>query len=64
MSIWMQLLVIAGAALVLWILYRGIKGNPQMYSRENISKSFSTMGVLALILIAFVAFCVVLLRAS
>lgn len=50
------------AGLIVWLLYRSIKGRPEQFSRENLSKSFSTMGGLALVLIAFVAFLVFLLR--
>lgn len=49
-----QLLGLVAAGLVVWILYRNIKNQPQQFSREKIMKSFSSMGVLALILIVFV----------
>lgn len=57
-----QILGLIGAGLIVWILYRSIKGRPEQFSRENLSKSFSTMGVLALILILFIAFLVFMLR--
>ncbi|KTD36438.1 hypothetical protein Lnau_1422 [Legionella nautarum] len=57
-----QILGLLGAGLIVWILYRMIKGRPEQFSRENLSKSFSTMGFLALILIAFIAFLVFMLR--
>ncbi|KTD17973.1 hypothetical protein [Legionella jordanis] len=57
-----QILGILGAALIIWVLYRAIKGRPDQFSREKLAKSFSTLGILALILIAFVAFLVFLLR--
>ncbi len=57
-----QILGLIGAALIVWILYRSIKHNPQQFSRANLSKSFSSMGILALLLIGFVALLVVLLR--
>ena len=59
-----QVLGLVAAGLIVWILYRAIKGRPEQFSRENLSKSFSTMGFLALILIAFIAFLVFLLRSS
>lgn len=59
-----QILGLIGAGLIVWILYRAIKGRPEQFSRENLSKSFSTMGFLALILIAFIAFLVFMLRYS
>ena len=59
-----QILALIGAALIVWILYRNIKGRPEQFSRENLSKSFSTLGILALLLIGFVALLVMLLRST
>lgn len=49
-----QVLGLVAAGFVVWILYRSIKNQPQQFSREKIMKSFSSMGILALILIVFV----------
>lgn len=57
-----QLLGLVGAGLIIWFLYRTLKGQKEQFSRENISKSFSSMGILALLLIGFVALLVVILR--
>ncbi|MBA2657304.1 MAG: hypothetical protein H0U70_10055 [Tatlockia sp.] len=57
-----QILGVIGAGLIIWVLYRSIKGRPEQFSRENLTKSFSTMGFLGLILIAFIAFLVFMLR--
>ena len=57
-----QLLLLVGIFAVGWWIYRIIKGNPSAFSRENLGKSFFTMGVLAIILIAFITFCIFLLR--
>lgn len=57
-----QILGVLGAVLIVWVLYRTIKGRPDQFSRENLSKSFSTMGILALLLIAFVAFLIFMAR--
>ncbi len=57
-----QILGLIGAGLIVWVLYRNIKGRPELFSRENLSKSFSTMGFLGLILIAFIALLVLMLR--
>jgi len=62
MGVGYQLLAIVGAALIIWILYRTIKQRPEQFSRENLSKSFFSLGVLAIILIVFVGFLVLLLR--
>jgi flagellar biogenesis protein FliO len=59
---WTGFFFLLGAALVVFILYRQIKSNPQAFSRENLSKSFGTMAILALLLIAFIAFLVFILR--
>ncbi len=57
-----QILGLVAAGLIVWILYRNIKGRPEQFSRANLSKSFSTMGFLALILIGFIALLVFILR--
>ncbi len=62
METFYQLLGLMGAGLIVWLLYRTIKGRPEQFSRENLNKSFSTMGVLALILIVFVALLVFIVR--
>jgi len=62
MGVGYQLLAIVGAALIIWILFRTIKQRPEQFSRENLSKSFFSLGVLAVILIVFVGFLVLLLR--
>lgn len=49
-----QILGLVGALMIVWVIYRNIKGRPEQFSRENLTKSFSTMGVLALLLIGFV----------
>jgi len=59
---WVNILSALGVILLIWVLYRGVKGNPQAFSKENLNKSFLTMGVLALILIALVAFTVMMLK--
>lgn len=57
-----QILGLAGAGLIIWFLYRNIKNRPDVFSRENMSKSFFSMGILAVLLIAFVALLIVILR--
>lgn len=61
---WTALLFLAAAFLMGWLLYRQIKGNPQSYSKENISKSIYTLGILALLMICFIAFLILMLRAG
>ncbi|KTD42740.1 hypothetical protein [Legionella parisiensis] len=57
-----QILGLMGAGLIIFILYRAIKGRPEQFSKENLNKSFFTMGVLALVLIGFIALLVLILR--
>ncbi|KTD15024.1 hypothetical protein [Legionella israelensis] len=57
-----QILGLLAAGLIIFSLYRMIKGRPDMFSRENLNKSFSTMGILALFLIVFIALLVLMLR--
>jgi len=63
MEMMYQLLALAGALIVLWFVYRTIKGKPELFTADKLSHSVRTLGVLALILIVFVAFLVLMLRA-
>lgn len=62
MQTFYQLLGMIGAGLVIWLLYRTIKGRPEQFSREKINQSFLTMGILGVLLIGFVAALVLLAR--
>ena len=64
MSTMYQILGLVGAGMILFILYRSIKGNPGQFSKENLSRSFFTMGILAIGLIGFVALLVLVVRAT
>lgn len=57
-----QLLAIIGMVGVVGWMYFAAKNKPEMFSRDNLSKSFSTLGVLALILMLFVAFLIYVVR--
>ncbi|WP_131782003.1 hypothetical protein [Legionella gresilensis] len=57
-----QILGLIGAALIIWIMYRSIKSRPDLFSRDNLNKSFFTMGILAIILIAFVGLLILMVR--
>jgi len=52
-----------GVTALLWLLYRGVKNQPQAFSKENMGKSFYTLGILALLLIVLVTFAVFMLKA-
>tara|TARA_B110000908_G_C9910887_1_gene295295 strand:+ start:165 stop:356 length:192 start_codon:yes stop_codon:yes gene_type:complete len=45
-------LLIAG--FLAWSLYKNIQHNPEAFSKKNFSKSFTTIGMLAIGLIGFV----------
>ncbi len=62
MGTFYQILGLVGAGFVVWLLYRMIRTRPEQFSRENLSKSSLTMGVLAIVLIVFVAFLIVMVR--
>ena len=59
-----QILGLFGAGMILFIVYRTIKGRPDQFSKENLSKSFLTMGILAIGLIGFIALLVLMLGRS
>ena len=55
------LYVIAAAALIWWAVTI-VKRNPGAFSKKNFEKSFFTLGILALIIIGFVAIGVFILK--
>jgi hypothetical protein len=59
---WGLVLLVISAALMIWLIVRTVKGNPQAFSKANLSKSIYTIGILALVLILIIFFCVMLLR--
>ncbi len=64
METFYQLLAIIGASLVIWFIYKTIKNRPDQFSREKITHSFFTMGILGIILIIFVALLILFVRTS
>ena len=64
MQTFYQIMGIIGAVLVLIILYRTIKGRPDLFSKDNLNKSFFTMGILAIGLIGFVTLLILMVRSS
>lgn len=64
MEAFYQILALIGAGLIVWYLYRTVKGHPEVFSGANINKSLFTMGILAIILIVFVAFLVMMVRST
>jgi len=59
---WGKFFFIMGAALMMWLLFRQIRTNPQAFSKQNLNRSFFTLGILALGLIVFIWLLVLLLR--
>jgi len=64
MQTFYQIVLLLGFIFLSWILYRTIKSRPETFSKENLSKSFLSMGVLGIILIGFVALLALLVRAT
>lgn len=59
---WTQILALIAVIALLWWLFSYIKCNPKALSAVNLNKSFFTMGVLALCLIAFIGAVIYFLR--
>ena len=64
MGTYSKLFLIIGIVAVAFWLYRGVRANPKAFSKANMGKSFFTMGVLAIVLIAVVLICIWLLKAG
>lgn len=64
MGFFTQLLLLIGAGALIWYLVHTIRSQPEVFSKQMFSKSFYTMGILAIVLIAFVAFCIFILRST
>lgn len=62
MNLILQISIAVICLFIVWRLYKLIQANPEMLSRENLSKSFSTVGILALILIGGVFLLVMILK--
>lgn len=62
MEILLQVSLLILCLFFIWRIYKIFKANPGIFSMQNMSKSFASAGVLALILIGFVAILVVMLR--
>lgn len=62
METFYKVLGLLGAVLIMFLLYQTIKGRPEQFSKENMSNSFFTMGILAVGLIVFVGLLVLIVR--
>lgn len=50
------------AGLLVYNLYRSVKGSPNAFSAKNLAKGSYTLGLLALALIGLIAFCVMIIK--
>jgi len=62
MSTVYQLFALIMIGLAIWWLYRSVKNQPQLFTKEKLNQSIYTLGILALVLIVFVGFLVMLVR--
>jgi hypothetical protein len=62
MNLLLQISLAVICLFIVWRIYTVLKANPDLMSRENMSKSFTTFGILALILIGGVALLVMLVK--
>jgi uncharacterized membrane protein len=62
MSGFSQILSLILAGIVIFLLYRMIKNQPQLFTKEKFSKTLTTMGALALALIVFVYFLILMVQ--
>lgn len=64
MQTFYEIMGILGALLILFILFRTIKGRSDVFTKDNLNKSFFTMGILGVGLIGFIALLILLVRHS
>ena len=62
MSTVYQLFALIMIGLAIWWLYRSVNNQPQLFTKEKLNQSIYTLGILALVLIVFVGFLVMLVR--
>ncbi len=64
METFYQIMGIAAAIFLVYVLWQTIKNKPQLFTKESLSKSFLTMGLLGLGLMVFIGFLVFFLNHS
>lgn len=62
MAQFFKIMVAAACLFFAWRLFRQLKAHPELLNKENLQRSFGTMGVLALGLILFVSLLVMMVR--
>lgn len=61
---WHMILYALGAIGLIWFGWYFIRSNPDLFTSDSLGKSFTTVGLLALGLIGFIALLVFLLKHS
>ena len=61
---WTKLFFIVLSAFLIWRLFVYLRVHPEAFSKENLSRSFFTLGILALLLIGFIAVLVLVVKSS
>lgn len=59
---WQILLYLLGAGLMAWLMVRMVRHNPGSFTRDALSKSIFTLGILALVLMGVVLLCIMFLK--
>ena len=59
---WQSFFYMLGMLLAGWLIYSQVRNNPMAFSKESFGKSAFTLGILALLLIGFIALLVLMLR--
>ena len=61
---WAKFSAVATSIIFILLIGSQLKRNPEMLSKANLNKSLGTMGMLALALIGFVGFLVLMLKST
>ena len=57
-----SILLLIGAALLVWVAVRGARRNRDAFTKENLTKTLGTLGWLTLMIIVVVALCVWMIK--
>ena len=64
MDLFIKFSLIAICIFIAWRTLKMFKANPELFSKQSLGKSLTTMGVLALILIGIVALMIMILKTA
>lgn len=62
MEVFLKAMAVTACLFFSWRMFRQLKAHPELLKKENIQRSFGTMGLLALALILFVFVLVMMVR--